>query len=103
MTRSESMMLVNFAAVAIYSPESIPEIRPKALGSFMNPSPDLVLAMDQIERIIKEAQDHFKEAPPWLLFRRKLINLCRDVQIVSKHAPEYPLSAAKSAILNACD
>ena len=103
MTRSESMMLVNFAAVAVYKPESIPEIRPKALGSFKNPSPDLVLAMDQIEKIIKETQGHFKATPPWLLFKRKLIDACRDVQVVSKNAPEYPLNAAKSAILNACD
>lgn len=103
MTSSESSMLVYFAGPAAARTDLIPEFRAKTLSIYENPSKDFVEALDHVEKLVKDAMRHPRDSAADFMFRRKLCACCRDVKVVSGKSPEYPLMAAKSAILVAND
>ncbi len=98
MDQSESSMLVYLAGAVGAMPEEAGAFKEKAVATFDKPTKQFVDAIDHLLALAKEADPSQGRD-----YRRRLLRLARDHKIVSRTSDEYPLSAAKSAILTALD
>lgn len=90
-------MLVYLAGAVGARPSEAEYFKRKALDVPVQPSQAY---SDAIDRMLELAQ---AADPTRVGYRQRLLKLARDHEIVSRCSPEYPLSAAKSAILTALD
>ena len=98
MNQSESSMLVYLAAAVGAAPKEAGTFKEQALAICPTPSDQFLEAVEKLLALVQDAD------PSRVLgYRKRLLNLARDHKIVSGASAEYPLSAAKSAILTALD
>lgn len=98
LNQSESSLLVYFAAAVGAMPKEADTFKEQALAILPKPSGQFLEAVDKLLTLVQDAD------PSQVLgYRKRLLRLARDRKIVSQTSCEYPLSAAKSAILTALD
>ncbi|KAA0206868.1 hypothetical protein EDM68_00895 [Candidatus Uhrbacteria bacterium] len=103
MLDQEDDLLVYFAGPAAARPDRIPEFRIILSERHPNPSPDFLEALEHVAYIVEETHKACGWPPGYFMFRRELCKRCRDFKVVSGSSPEFPLNAAKMAILTAND
>lgn len=98
MTNSEGSMLVYLAGALGAPPDDVETFAAKARDNVEQPSADYLQAIEQLLGLAREADPN--QGPG---YRRRLVALARDWQVVSRRSDAYPLNAAKSAVLTALD
>ncbi len=91
-------MLVYLAGAVGHLPLEAEEFKTKALTVHHEPTSFYREAIDRMIDMVREADPALARG-----YRHRLLALARDHCVVSRHAPEYPLMAAKSALLVALD
>jgi hypothetical protein len=91
-------MLVYLAGAVGHRPSDAEEFKRKALDVPARPSKEYSQAIDRMLELVESADPSHGDG-----YRQRLLGLARDHKVVSGYSPEYPLNAAKSAILTALD
>ncbi|MCZ7681143.1 MAG: hypothetical protein M5U28_21100 [Sandaracinaceae bacterium] len=98
MKDSEDDLLVYLAGSVGADPAKADEFRSMVLEGSASPSKEFLLAIDEMLGLAREAERRKGRS-----YRERLVDLARDRRVVSGADPQFPLNAAKFAILTALD
>lgn len=98
MDHSENAMLVYLAGAVGAAPTEADVFQLKARKVSARPSKQYLDAIDNLLQLVQKADPSEARG-----YRERLLGLARDNRVVSRSSSDYPLNAAKSAVLTALD